>query len=202
MSRARARGFTLVEMLAALFVFGLLAVAGVAILASVADSRAVAAERMDRLAGFQRARALLQSDLGQAAMRRVRQPDGSAARSAFHGATSSALAGDALLFAFVRGGTANQDGTPRASLQYVEYRLVDDRLERSVRPALDGTRPGGATVLLRGIRTARVRYQARGQWSDGWAGGATALPAAVELFLDLDGLGGITQRFPLPVAAP
>ena len=202
MSLSRARGFSLVEMLAALFVFGLLATAGVAILASVADSRAAAAARMDRLAEFQRTRALLQSDLGQAALRRVRHPDGSATRNAFHGATSSQLRDEALLFAFVRRGWSNPDAAPRASLQYVEYRLSGGRLERSTRPALDGTRPGDATVLLDGIRAARVRYQSRGQWSDGWAGGATELPGAVELALDLEGLGEVTQRFLLPAVAP
>lgn len=197
-------GFTLVEMLVAVFVFGLLSAAGVGVLASAADSRAAVAERMQRLAEFQRARAMLHADLSQAALRRVRQVDGSAARDAFHGATASAIGadGNSMLFGFVRRGWSNPDQQPRPSLQYVEYRLAGGTLERSTRPMLDGTAPGAPVALLHGIRATDVRYRYRGQWSDGWPGGTTALPEAVVLEFDLDGFGPVEQWFLLPAEAP
>lgn len=196
----RASGFSLVEMLVALTIFGLLSAAGVAVLAHAADNRDVVSQRMDRIAELQRGRALLGSDLGQVAMRRVRGRDGTPARNAFVGGTSGALAGTTL-FGFVRRGWSNPDAEPRASLQYVEYRLVDGRLERSVRAALDGAAPGVPQVVLTGVRGVRVRYRFREQWSTGWPGGAEALPQALGLTLDLDGIGELEQLFLLPETA-
>lgn len=193
----RAAGFTLVEMLVAIAVFGLVAAAGVGVLAHAVDNRDAVAGRMARIAEFQRARAILRADLGQAALRRVRTADGTPARNAFTGANPG-MRTDSPLLGFVRRGWENPDAAPRASLQYVEYRFVDDRLERSVRDALDGAAPGEPQVLLAGVRSARMAYRHRGQWNEGWPGGAGALPEAVALVLELDGLGRVEQRFLLP----
>src|SRR5690606_4868761 len=63
------KGFTLVEMLVALLIFSGIAAAGVAAMSLAADNRLVVRQRMDRLASFQRTRALLKADLEQAADR-------------------------------------------------------------------------------------------------------------------------------------
>lgn len=195
---ARHRGFTLVEMLVALLVFGLLSVAGVSVLVYAADNRDVISARMERLGEFQRARGLLKADLSQAAMRRVRQGNGAAARDAFVG---NRLGNPGPLFAFVRRGWANPDAEPRASLQYVEYRLVDGQLERSARGALDGVAPAAPQVMLTGIEDAAIAYRYRGEWLDGWPGGAETMPQAVRLDLELDGIGRVEQLFLLPGGA-
>jgi general secretion pathway protein J len=195
----RAGGFSLVEMLVAIAVFGLIAAAGVGVLAHAVDNRDAVAARMNRIAEFQRARAILRADLGQAALRRVRTADGTPARNAFAGANPG-MRGNGPLLGFVRRGWDNPDSAPRPSLQYVEYRFVDDRLERSVRLALDGAAPGEPQLLLSGVRSARMAYRYRGQWNEGWPGGAGALPEAVALILEIDGLGQVEQRFLLPGA--
>ena len=195
------RGFTLVEMLVALLVFVMLSAVGVAVMAYAADNQDVVQARMDRLGEFQRARALLKADLAQAAVRRVRERDGTPARNAFVGSTADAsrtTSGAAPFLALVRRGWSNPDAQPRASMQYVEYRLVDGQLERSIRAALDGAAPGVPQVVLTGIESATIAYHYRGQWTDGWPGGATALPDAVRLQLRLEGLGRIEQLFLLP----
>ncbi|MHB8911101.1 MAG: type II secretion system minor pseudopilin GspJ [Lysobacter sp.] len=189
------KGFTLVEMLVALVVFGLLSAAGVSVLAYTADNRGVIRGRMDRLGEFQRARSLLKADFAQAAVRRIRDAEGLAARNAFAG---NRLDSPGPLFGFVRRGWANPDAEPRASMQYVEYRLVDGQLERSARGALDGAAATAPQVLLAGIRHATVGYRYRGQWLDGWPGGADAMPEAVRLELELDGIGHVDQLFLLP----
>lgn len=204
-SAARAAGFTLVEMLVALLVFALLSAIGVAVMAYAADNQGVVQSRMDRLGEFQRARALLKADLAQAAPRRVRERDGTPARNAFIGSTageSRATSGAVPLLALVRRGWTNPDAEPRASMQYVEYRLVDGQLERSVRTALDGAASGVPQVMLKGIESATIGYHYRGQWIDGWPGGAAAMPDAVRLRLQLEGLGRIEQLFLLPGAGP
>src|SRR3546814_4506222 len=108
------------------------------------------------------------------------------------------MSGSEPLLALVRRGWFNPDAEPRASMQYVEYRLVDGQLERSVREALDGAAPEEPRVMLRGIESATIGYHYRGQWLDGWPGGANAMPDAVRLQLQLAGLGRIEQLFLLP----
>jgi general secretion pathway protein J len=193
----RARGFTLLEVLVSLAIFGMIAAAGVSVMAFAADNQGVLRARMERLGEFQRARAVLQSDLSQAAARRTRRGDGSASRDAFVGGRPGE---PGPLFAFTRHGWENPDGEPRASLQSVEYRIVDGRLERGARSALDGAVSGRPQVLLTGIRDARVMYLVRGGWNDGWPGGAVDLPGAIELDLDLHAIGRVRQRFLLPGA--
>lgn len=191
----RGAGFSLVEMLVALVIFGLIAAAGVAVMAYAADNQGVLRERMDRIGEFQRARALLKSDLSQAAARRTRDATGAVSVRAFAG---TADPGAGPLFALARRGWDNPEHAPRASLQYVEYRLQDGRLERSARPALDGAVLGEPQVLLRGVSAAEVRYRYRGAWLDGWPGGVTEVPEALRLALDVDGIGRVEQLFLMP----
>src|SRR5690606_24905849 len=132
------------------------------------------------------------ADLSQAAVRLVRRADGSSARDAFVGGRPGEAG---PLFAFVRRGRENPGAEPRASLEYVEYRIADGRLERSARAAVDGAAPAPARVLLDGIGAARVAYLEGERWNDGWPGGAASLPRAVELELELDGIGRVRQRF-------
>lgn len=193
-----APGFTLVEMLVGLVVFALLGLAATGVLAWAADNRGTVATHSERLTQLQRARALLQADLGQATARRVRAPDGTQSPDAFIGAThrgGASARGPGPLLAFVRRGWSNPDGAPRASLQYVEYRLLDGRLERATRPMLDGATAGEAQVLLDGIVDASVGYHHHGAWDHGWPGGATTLPAAVRLTVELHDLGPLEQLF-------
>lgn len=189
------RGFTLVEMLIALLIFGLISAAGVAVMSHAAGNQDAVRGRMQRLAEFQRARGVLKIDLSQAALRRVRHAGGSAARNAFVGGR---VGEDGPLLAFVRRGWSNPEGLARSSLQYVEYRLVNGRLERSHRAMLDGAPAATPQVLLTGIESARIFYRYRGEWLDGWPGGAQAMPAAVRLELELAGIGRIEQAFLLP----
>ncbi|MGB3873586.1 MAG: type II secretion system minor pseudopilin GspJ [Stenotrophomonas sp.] len=196
MPAPRARGFTLVEVMIALLVFAMLAAAGVGILAWTAGQHDVVRARLDRLGQLQRAHGLLKADLAQVAPRRVRRADGGAERAVF----VASPPGDTRqpLFAFVRRGHENPDAEPRASLQYVEYRVLEDRLERSARPMLDGTAADTPRVLLDGVESVRAHYYERGAWSDGWGGGTETLPRAVMLELRLRDFGQVRNVFLVP----
>ncbi|MGY0504004.1 type II secretion system minor pseudopilin GspJ [Luteimonas sp. e5] len=194
-----ARGFSLIEVLVALAIFALLSAAGVAVLAQSADNREVVRGHMARLAELQRARAMLAADLAQAAPRVVRDADGRQARDAF---IARGQGDPDRLFALVRHGWENPDAAPRASLQFVEYRLRQGRLERATRPMLDGTASGGDRVLLRGIRAAEVRYLHQGQWQDGWPGGVHSLPQALALDLQFEDGRQLRQFFAMPGLEP
>ncbi|QHG88203.1 type II secretion system minor pseudopilin GspJ [Xanthomonas sp. NCPPB 1638] len=191
----RVAGFTLIELLVALAVFALVAAAAVVVMRQSIEQRDAVRQRLQQVRDVQLAHGLLRSDLQQAAVRRTRNGDGSAARTAFI-ASAPGIRGP--LFGFVRRGWSNPDQTPRASLQYVEYRVVEGRLERSARPALDGAAAATPQVLLRGVRSVVVAFHYRAQWSDGWSGGLEALPDAISLELDLEQWGRVRQVFLLP----
>ncbi len=192
-------GFTLVEVMVSLAIFGLLSAAGVGVMAYAADNQGVVGERMDRLAEVQRARGVLRADLAQVAPRRMRNADGSEARAVFTGSRSGE---PGALIGFVRRGWSNPGEERRASLQYVEYRIVDGQLERATRAALDGGAPVTPQVLLTGVRQAGIRYRDQGYWSDGWTGTTQSVPDAIALELQLDGIGTLEQLFLLPGFEP
>ncbi|MCE3289311.1 MAG: gspJ [Caulobacter sp.] len=191
----RRSGFTLVEMLVALLVFGLLAAAGAAVMGSTLTSQSAVKSRVERFADFQRLRATLRADLAQAAPRRTRDTTGVPAGVAFIGGDPWG-ANSERLFVVVRRGWENPDGAPRPSLQYVEYRLSDGRVERRVRAALDGTALGPAQVLLDGVDRSQVAFLHQGVWQASWKGQTgVELPRAVRLDLTVQGLGPVTQLF-------
>ncbi len=185
-------GFTLVELSVALFIFGLISAAGVALMRFSVDSQIASREALGEMAAIRRMSASLSSDLGQAAPRATRDEAG-APQNAFFG--GSGADGDMLL-GFVRRGWSNYDGAPRSSLQKVEYRLVGDRLERRAYPYVDGAAPFEPAVLISGVEAVRLRYRFGAEWRDRWdPTRADSIPAAVELVLDIEGLGPVRQLY-------
>jgi general secretion pathway protein J len=185
------KGFTLLEMLVALFIFGLVSAAGVGVLRFSMDNQELVRVRIERLAELESARALLKADLLQAVARRVRDAHGRPNDFVFAGNQQS---GGGPLLALTRRGLDNPDGDPRPSLQYIEYRLADGVLERVARPALDGGEVLPARRLLAGVRTASLQFLWRGQWLEALPRGAhVELPQAVRLDLELQDYGAVSQ---------
>lgn len=185
-------GFTLVEALIALMLFGLIAAAGTAVLSVSIDNRFAVRSATDRTAGLQRMRSLLKADLGQATSRRTRDRNGEPHPLALTGATAP---GDPVLVV-VRAGWSNAGNADRSSLQRVEYRLVGDRLERRVSPFLDGSRPGPPQLLLSGVTDLTVTFVQDGRETPIPVPGPTGGPPdAVRLELALDGYSRLTQLF-------
>ena len=186
-------GFTLVELLVALLVFGMLTAAGVALLSFSVRAQDMADARLEALAEVRRAGALLGADLGQAAPRLSRDAAG-ATVAAFGGGTGRE--GEPALL-LVRRGWDNPEGLPRPSLQKVEYRLAGGRLERRAFRQLDGAEPLAPVTLVEGVRAMRLRYRdEEGQWRERWdPTRITALPVAVELVLETANAGEVRQLF-------
>ena len=179
-------GFTLVEMLIALTIFGMLTAAGVALLTLTVRTQATSERLLDEVGELRRAGALLAADLGQAAPRMSRDRDGRP-RPAFIGA-----AGDGeLLLAVVRGGT---DEDP---LQRVEYHFREGRLERHAFAHVDGDSRPTIIAALSGVRQVRLRYRDRdGIWQPVWnVTDPSRLPRAVELVSDSETHGSVRELF-------
>ncbi|MFN3559836.1 MAG: type II secretion system minor pseudopilin GspJ [Brevundimonas sp.] len=191
MSAPRA-GFTLVEVLVSLLIFALIAAAGAMVLSQSIDNRFAVKAASDRTGDLQRMRSLLRADLGQAAARRSRGPTGRPLPLPMSGPTTAA---DPLLV-LTRAGWSNPGEQGRPSLQRVEYRVVDGRLERRVSSHLDGARPGPPQVLYRGVKAASVSFLRDGTEAPAFiTTPERPLPDAVRLRLTLDGYGPVEQLF-------
>lgn len=185
-------GFTLVELMVALFIFGILSAAGVALLRFSVDSQTASREALAEVGSIRRMNAALTSDLGQIAPRPARDQAG-ARQNAFYGGGGSD--GD-LLISFVRRGWSNYDQDARSSLQKVDYRLVDGVLQRQAYPHVDGSEPLPAAELVSGVQNVTLRYRSEGEWRDRWDPTlASELPDAVELTVVIEGLGPVRQLF-------
>ncbi|MBA4804831.1 MAG: type II secretion system minor pseudopilin GspJ [Brevundimonas sp.] len=192
MSGGDRAGFTLVEVLVSLAIFALLAAAGTAVLARSIDTRFAVKAATERTADLQRLRSLLRADIGQAAPRRARGPTG---RPMPQPMTGAGAPGEPVL-TLVRAGWSNPGERPRPSLQRVEYRLVDGRLERRVSGHLDGSRPGPPQVLYRGVRDLSVSFVRDGAEAPAYlTTPERPLPDAVRLRMTLEGFGPMDQLF-------
>lgn len=192
-------GFTLIELLVALFVFALIAAAGVMLLSASVTAQGAARERLDDMAGFQRAMSLMTSDFAQATPRITRTESGTLAPGFFAAGTAGRP-----LVQFVRTGWENLDDAPRPTLQKLEYWLVDRRLERRSYPELDGARPSTPAVLAEDVTQASLRFRdADGSWRSEWSDQRPdALPRAVEITLTRAGRPAVTLAFLVGPGAP
>lgn len=182
-------GFTLVEMLIALSIFGMLTAAGVTLLTLTARTQQTSDRLLEEVSELRRAGALLGADLALALPRPHRDGDGRP-RPAFAGGTGEA----AELIVLVRGGWDSGDG-PRP--QRVGYRLREGSLERLAFPHVDGGGEAVAVTLIDGVRALRLRYRDEdGVWQRSWAHSDSArLPRAVELVTSTDRHGLVRMVF-------
>ena len=193
----RESGFTLVEVMIALAIFGMIAAAGVALLAFSVRAQGTAEAVLDDLGAMNRLSSILTADLAQAQERPTRDERG-VRLPAFSGAADTTP-----MLRLVRGGWANPDAAPRADLQKVEYRLNMGAIERIAYPALDGAAPLPAAVLVDRIRQVSLRFRYAGAWSDRWEGNdRTPLPQAAELVVARDDGRTYRMMFLVGTGAP
>lgn len=194
----RTGAFTLVEVLVAIAIFGVLAALAYGALSRTLSSADMLTVRMERLAAIQRTVRYLVDDFMQLAPRPVRDELGDnlepTLRTDFE--TDFALE-------MTRGGWSNPAGLPRGTQQRVAYRLEEGELVRYHWPVLDRTLNGEplAHPLLDGVEDVEFRFmQQNGDWTDEWppttqAGplGLRLRPRAVEIVVSLADEGVITR---------
>ena len=198
------RGFTLIEILIAMAIFTLIGLASTGLLTTVIDSNDLSSERFEKLQQLQRAMVIIERDIQQAVPRPVRA-EGETQTVVMAGGEVDDSDGDGI--GFVRGGWHNpQLMLPRSTLQYVAYRLDEDRLERLYSNYVDnviGYEPKTRT-LLENIESFTVEFISAESstddsddlsWSESYQG--EALPTAVALEFVSKDFGLVRREFAL-----
>ena len=198
------RGFTLIEILIAMAIFTLIGLASTGLLTTVIDSNDLSSERFEKLQQLQRAMVIIERDIQQAVPRPVRA-EGETQTVVMAGGEVDDSDGDGI--GFVRGGWHNpQLMLPRSTLQYVAYRLDEDRLERLYSNYVDnviGYEPKTRT-LLENIESFTVEFISAESstddsddlsWSESYQG--EALPTAVAIEFVSKDFGLVRREFAL-----
>jgi general secretion pathway protein J len=188
--KRRIRAFTLVEVLVALAIFGMLAAFAYGTLSRTLSNAEILTERMQRLQSVQRTMRFLSEDFMQLAPRPVRDELGDNFGPALYTDVQSDFAVE-----LTHGGWSNPAALPRGSLQRVAWRLEEDELVRYHWTVLDRTlsnEPAGR-ALLDGVESITFRFmQENGEWTEQWPPdnrpgplGLRQRPRAVEIVLTL-----------------
>jgi general secretion pathway protein J len=193
----RQRAFTLIEVLVALAIFGVLSALAYLTLGQTLRNSDMLTERMDRLQAIQRTVSYLANEMLQAAPRSIRSDLGQA-----EPALRSSFASDFAL-ELTHNGWPNSAAVPRSTQQRTAYRIEDDELVRYHWNVLDRTVNNlpVATVLLDQVDSLTFRFLLdNGDWVDQWPpiasgadSGSAMLPRAVEITLILPDEGELTR---------
>jgi len=186
-----AAGFTMIELLAAMAIFSLLAVVMYGGVRWIVLQREVVMERQAQLRDLQRAVNLLNNDFGQLTMRPIRDELG----RDFVPALLSGLAGE-FVVELSHDGWRNPVGAARGTLQRVQYRLEEPEISetgkkpatpqfilvREYWPVMD--RPlameGRTQNILRDVEKFTIEYlDINNEWREIWPPAVSVTPGTV-----------------------
>jgi general secretion pathway protein J len=195
----RARGFTLLEVLVAVFIFSIVALLAYGGYNQLARQSDIVESNASRTRMIQAAVQRIAEDFEMIEPRPVREPLGESVEPALRSDTRSAE----TLIDLTRSGWSNPAGVPRSTLQRVTYRLQENKLQRAYWNALDRTMSAEPTVatLVDHVRTVGFRFMDQNQtWHDQWPplgysgpDAARVRPIAVEITLDLEDWGKLVR---------
>jgi len=209
----RTRGFTIIEVMIAIFIAAVMFAIGYgAINQALRDRDSINASQA-RITEIQRAMRVVAQDVAQIVARPARDTSGTGQLM------PAVMAGntDDVLMTFTRGGWSNPAGLPRPAEQRVRYRYVglDTSLVRehwvSVDPALN-TEPRQRVLLTR-VRSVELRFLDPGSrnWREDWPPAAPSGPAnplqvdqlmlrplAIEITMVLEDWGRVLRVFEIP----
>ena len=182
----RTRGFTLIEVVIAMFVAAIMFAIGYGAINQALIDRDALNVSQARVTEIQRGMRVIAQDFAQMAARAARDTSGT-------GQLVAAVFADGRnngIVTFSRNGWSNPAGVARPAEQRVQYRFIDESLVRehwvSMDPALN-TEPRRRVLLTR-VKSVEIRFldPATRQWAPEWppAGStATVTPATVDLLL-------------------
>jgi len=195
------KGFTLLELLVALAIFGLLAAMSYGGLQAVLEQQSYTEEAATRLGELQKMYLVMQRDIEQVVPRTVRDEFGDA---------QLPLVGSEAL-QLTRGGWRNPAGRQRSTLQRVGYAFDDQQLVRYSWSVLDRAQDSEPLEqpLIEDVEGMGLRYLGRNdEWREQWpdttavidvdTGELPALPKAIEVSIEHKTFGTLVWLFQLP----
>jgi general secretion pathway protein J len=194
-----AAGFTLVEVLVAIFIFAIVSAIAMGGYNELVKQSDIASAGAARTRAVQSAVQRLVLDFTSLEPRPVREPLGDAVEPALR---SNARNND-VIAEFTHSGWSNPAGVPRSTLQRVSYRLEDQKLLREYWVVLDRTLTGEPqrAELISRVKRMELRFMdGNRSWHEQWpplgysAPDAPQLrPIAVEITLELEDWGEIKR---------
>ncbi len=192
-------GFTLLELLVALAIFGMVSVMAYSGLNTVLTTRQITAEAAQQIAELQLAILRISNDLRQAVPRGIRN------EFADHEAAMWMNRLDGDVMSWSRAGYRNPAQQQRSAIQRVAYRVKEKKLIRTSWPVLDRAQDSKALqqVILQQVNSMKWRFLDNdNQWQSEWpvreADKPQVLPRAVELTLELENWGRLRRLILLP----
>ena len=215
MRSRRLSGFTLIELVVALFISAIMFLFGYRALSQAISSRKEVDEQSARLQALQTTMRILEQDFELAQPRPVRNTIGDGWMNAFSAAGNSTLGSvatqltgttlkgeSAPIVSLTRVGWTNPVGIQRSELQRVIYTIENGALTRSYYPVLDATEAvlPVKRVLIDHVKSFTLRFMDAGHnWQNAWPpaslGAVPQLtqlrfrPIAVEVRVEIEGWG-------------
>lgn len=163
-----ADGFTLVDMLVALSIFSVIALAGAAILDFSLDAQDINGRHHDQAAELVLARALIRNDMAQITPAEVDNIGGTQFDAVLVGGETAVRP---LLLSFSHKAQPNPlYESPLSHVQHVEYRFEEGSLIRRSKQILNGREEGAwqSQTLLSDLEDVVLQFQSNGAWSNRW----------------------------------
>ena len=208
----RRAGFTLIEVVVAMFIAAVMFAIGYRALNQAVIERDKLVTAQDRVTEIQRGMRVVAQDFAQLAARAARDTQGIGELQAAVSATGT----DSTLITFTRTGWSNPAGIQRPAEQRVRYRFVDGALLRdhwlSVDPALN-SEPQQRVVLTQ-LKSVEIRFLDPNSrtWRTDWPARVAGAPVgpltidealltrplAIEFTLVLEDWGRVQRIFEVP----
>jgi general secretion pathway protein J len=196
----RGEGFTLLELLVAMFIAALIFAMGYGSVNQALKSRAELQEHQARLLELQTAMRVIEQDFVQLTPRPIRQPVGPGYLPALQSSTTSQP-----MVMLTRAGWANPIGLQRPALQRVAYYFDTGTLRREYWTVLDATQTSTTVKrdLATHLKSVSLRFMDLSRvWQPQWPVSSNALtvdprgrPVAVEITLETDDWGKLVRVF-------
>lgn len=218
------RGFTLLEIVVALIVSAIIGLMAFQALDGASRGAERTTEVLDEVNQLDRAWQLIAADL-----RHIVQPG---ANAVFRGESLKSAGENAeqTVMQLKRRGWTNFSNLPRSDLQLVSYRLAEGKLWRDFMPdfnrpiaEIDIEQEGFQQLLLENVKDVQLRFLHKGliglggrrvlegesysedwlpMWPDSSNASAVGLPLAVEITIELEGVGTSVRLFAMPEQPP